>query len=74
MPRKTLVPLNIRISESLMTSLRERADHEGADISKVVRDALSNYLENPSLSVVQRLATLERRVSSLENSRSNSDD
>lgn len=62
---KKSIPLNMRLEPSLSEALDARAAEEGMDRSSVVRAALKSFLAAPSLTVEQRLNTVERAVAEI---------
>jgi len=66
MAKDAMVPINLRVPQSMLDRLDEMAVLLGRDRSDCIRSAISGFLEVGPRSVEVRLADLERRLSSLE--------
>lgn len=67
MAKEAMVPLNLRVPQSMLDQVDERAAALGHDRSEFIRNAISCLLEiGRPQSVEMRLADLEWRLSKLE--------
>ncbi len=66
MAKDPMVPINLRVPQSLLDQIDEKVARLGSDRSDFIRRAISCLLQNGADSFEQRLADLERRVSDLE--------
>lgn len=67
MAKDPMVPINLRVPQSMLYEIDARAALLGRDRSDVIRSAISRLLESGPRSVEERLAGLERRMSAVEN-------
>ena len=67
MAKDPMVPINLRVPQSMLDEIDARGALLGRDRSDVIRSAISRLLESSSRSVEERLAGLERRMSAVEN-------
>lgn len=64
--------ISIRLSESMLEALNDRATTEDIDRTQVIREAIKKYLDLPSESVEDKLEALDKRVRKIEEALSKS--
>lgn len=66
MAKDPMVPINLRVPQSMLEQIDAHVAQLGRDRSDFIRSAISCGLENGAQSIEQRLAALERRLSAVE--------
>ena len=66
LPKDPMVPVNLRVPQSLLERLDESAALLNRDRSDCIRSAITRFLDSGPQSVEDRLADLERRLSAVE--------
>lgn len=68
MAKDPMVPINLRVPQSMLAEIDERVAQVGRDRSDFIRSAISCFLEISLQSVEQRLGAMERRLAAVETS------
>ena len=58
--------ISIRLSESMLEALNDRATTEDKDRTQVIREAIKKYLDLPEESIEDKLEALETNSNSIE--------
>lgn len=66
MTKDAMVPINLRVPQSMLDSLDQTAALLNRDRSDCIRTAIANFLDLRPQSVEQRLAEAERRLDALD--------
>lgn len=64
--------ISIRLSESMLEALNDRATTDDIDRTQVIREAIKTYLDLPSESLEDKLEALDKRVRVIEKTLSKS--